>query len=152
MMVIRRPKNASNFRSPIVKMKNTGHVAGQRDPFSSRLISVVKNIMLLETLILILKPEFIFSFPSGIYLFKVNNANTNLLSEICSRLTIKKPDRCQWRRYVSIVNFEQISRIILVFPSLSLHKWIAAGSFQCFPFFATNQKALKNAQKWRERQ
>ena len=95
MMVIRRPKNASNFRSPIVKMKNTGHVAGQRDPFSSRLISVVKNIMLLETLILILKPEFIFSFPSGIYLFKVNNANTNLLSEICSRLTIKKPDRCQ---------------------------------------------------------
>ena len=41
--------------------------------------------------------------------------------EICSRLTIKTPERCQWHRsHVSIVNFEHISHLVLVFVLLTL--------------------------------
>ena len=47
--------------------------------------------------------------PAGIYLFKVNNGNTRTMFEICSKLTIKTPERRQLRRSgVFIVNFEQI--------------------------------------------
>ena len=36
--------------------------------------------------------------------------------EICSKLTIKTPGRCQWRRSgFFIVNFEHISHLVLVF-------------------------------------
>ena len=60
--------------------------------------------------------------PACIRLFKFNKVNTRTMCEICSKLTIKTPERCQWRRSgVCIVNFEQISIIILVF-SLSLSK------------------------------
>ena len=34
--------------------------------------------------------------PAGIYLFKVNNRNTRTRCEICSKLTIKTPERRQW--------------------------------------------------------
>ena len=52
---------------------------------------------------------------AGIYLFKVNNGN----SEICSKLTIKTPERRQWRLSgIFIINFEQISHIV-VFPSFT---------------------------------
>ena len=45
-------------------------------------------------------------FPTGIYLLKVNNRNTRASCEICSKLTIKTPERRQWRRFgVFIVNF-----------------------------------------------
>ena len=120
MMVIRRPKNASNFRSPIFEKKNTGRATWQRSPFLSHLISVVVNAMLLDTLILILKRG---SFPSGSYLFKVNDANTRLKKLIYSNSTMKTPERCQWRHYhISTVNFRHISHIILVFPLLLLNK------------------------------
>ena len=67
------------------------------------------------------------SFPVGIYLFKVNNENTGTMCEICSKLTIKTPEQCHWScSAVFIVNFEQISRIVLVFPLLTLNKWIPA--------------------------
>ena len=60
---------------------------------------------------------------TGIYLFKVNNENTRILCEICSELTIKTPERRQWRRStVFIVNFEQISHILLTFLLLNLNK------------------------------
>ena len=32
-------------------------------------------------------------FPAGNYMFKVNNRNTRTGCEICSKLTIKKPER-----------------------------------------------------------
>ena len=32
--------------------------------------------------------------PANIYLFKVNNRNTRTRCEICSKLTIKTPERC----------------------------------------------------------
>ena len=36
-------------------------------------------------------------YPAGIYLLKVNNRNTRTWCEICSKLTIKTPERRQWR-------------------------------------------------------
>ena len=43
--------------------------------------------------------------------------------KICSKLTIKKPERRQWSRSgVFIVNFEHISHLVLVFLLLTLNK------------------------------
>ena len=48
--------------------------------------------------------------PAGIYLLKVNNRNTRTRCEICSKLTIKIPERRQWRLSgVFIFNFEHVS-------------------------------------------
>ena len=61
--------------------------------------------------------------PANIYLFKVNNGNIRKRCEICSKLTIKTPERCQWRcSAVFIVNFERISHFFLVFPLLPWNK------------------------------
>ena len=60
-------------------------------------------------------------YPVGIYMFKVNNRNTRTRYEICSKLTIKTPERCQWRRSgVFIVTFEHISHHVLMFLLLTL--------------------------------
>ena len=45
-------------------------------------------------------------YPANIHLFKVNNRNTRKRCEICSKLTIKTPER---RSGVFIVNFEEVS-------------------------------------------
>ena len=59
-------------------------------------------------------------YPAGIYLLKVNNRNTRTKCEICSKITIKIPERGQWRRSgIFIVNFEHISHLVLVFPLLT---------------------------------
>ena len=43
--------------------------------------------------------------------------------KICSKLTIKTPDRRQWRRSgVLIVDFEHISHLVLVFLLLTLSR------------------------------
>ena len=61
--------------------------------------------------------------PVGIYLFKVNKGNTRTMCEIYSKLTIKTPERRHWPLSgVFIVNFEQISHIVLVLPLLILNK------------------------------
>ena len=66
--------------------------------------------------------------PANIYLFKVNNKNTRKRCEICSKLTIKTPERRQWRRSgVFIVNFEHISHLVLVFLLLTSNKLMLAG-------------------------
>ena len=51
------------------------------------------------------------TFPSGIYLLKVNKRNTRTKCEICSKLTIKIPERRHWRlcSSVSFVNSEQVN-------------------------------------------
>ena len=62
-------------------------------------------------------------FPVGNYMFKVNNINTRRRCEICSKLTLKTPERRykHWRSSgVSIVNFEHISHLVLVFLLLTL--------------------------------
>ena len=48
-------------------------------------------------------------FPADIYVFKVTNGNNRTLCGLCLKLTIKTPG-------VFIVNFEQISLIVLAFP------------------------------------
>ena len=37
-------------------------------------------------------------FPVGIYMFQVNDRNTRTRCKICSKLTIKTPERRHWRR------------------------------------------------------
>ena len=62
-------------------------------------------------------------FSAGKYLFKVNNRNTRARCEICSKFTIKIPQRRHWRRFsVFFVNFEQISHLFLVFLLLTLSR------------------------------
>ena len=69
-------------------------------------------------------------FSAKIYLFKVNNRNTRKRHEICSNLTLKTPERRQWRRSgVFIVNFGHISHLFLVFLLLTLNKQMLAGLF-----------------------
>ena len=71
----------------------------------------------------------------GIYLFKFNNRNTLTMCEICSNLTIKTAEWHQWRRCdVFIANFEQISRIVLVFHCwLWTRKWpLEVSRKRCF--------------------
>ena len=65
--------------------------------------------------------EKIITYPAGIYLLKINNRNTRTRCEICSKLTVKTPERRHWLRFcVFIVNFELISHIVLVFLLLNL--------------------------------
>ena len=62
-------------------------------------------------------------YPAGNYVFKVNNRNTRTRCEICSKLTIKTPERRHWRRSgVFIVNFENVLHFVLVLLLLSLSK------------------------------
>ena len=67
--------------------------------------------------------------PTSNCMFKVNNRNTGTRWEICSKLTIKTPERRQWRRSgVFIVNCEHISHFLLVFLLLTLSRLMPAGS------------------------
>ena len=55
------------------------------------------------------------AIPAGNYIFKVNNISTRTRCEICPKLTIKIPERRRRRSGVFIVNFENISHLVLVF-------------------------------------
>ena len=60
--------------------------------------------------------------PAGICLLKVNNRNTRTRCEICPKLTIKTPERREWRRSgVFIIIFGHISDLVLVFLLLTLN-------------------------------
>ena len=66
--------------------------------------------------------------PAGIYLLKVNNRNTRTRCGICSKLTIKIPERRH--SSVSIVNFEHViagsvvgSRELKSHPSFKNCEW-----------------------------
>ena len=63
--------------------------------------------------------EEVFIYPVGSYI-KVNNRNTRTRYEICSKLTIKTPER-PLLTTVNTVNFEHISHLALVFLSLTLN-------------------------------
>ena len=66
-------------------------------------------------------------FQASIYLLKFNSGNIRAMCKICSKLTIKT-ERHHWcRSGVFIFNFEQIAPSALVFPLLTLNKWIPAG-------------------------
>ena len=60
------------------------------------------------------------SYPAGIYMLKVNKTNIRTKYEICSKLTIKTPERLQWRHSgVFIVSFEHVSHHVLEFLLLT---------------------------------
>ena len=61
-----------------------------------------------------------------IHLFKFTNGNTRAMCEICSQLTIKRPEQHYWHRS-GVFNCEQILLIVLMFPLLTLNKYITAG-------------------------
>ena len=64
----------------------------------------------------------------GIYLLKVNKKNIRTRCEICSKLTIKIPERRHWRRSgVFSVSFEHILHLVLVFLLLTLNMKLPAG-------------------------
>ena len=72
------------------------------------------------------------NYPAGIYLFKVDNRNTRTMYEVCSKLTIKTPERRHWcLSGIFIVNFEQISHIVLKYLLLTLNK---LADWQMLPF------------------
>ena len=57
------------------------------------------------------------SNPANIYLFKFNNVNTRTICEIHSNLTVNTPERRQLHRSgIFVVNFKQVSHIVLLFP------------------------------------
>ena len=59
--------------------------------------------------------------PANIYLFKISNRNSRKRCRVCSKLTIKTPERSQLRHSgVFIVNFKHILHLFLVFPLLTL--------------------------------
>ena len=58
----------------------------------SFLLTVCKKFALVSTPAIFL----VRSIPPDIYLFKVNNRNTRARCEICSKLTIKTPERRRW--------------------------------------------------------
>ena len=67
-------------------------------------------------------------YPANIYLFQFNNRNTRKKFEICSKLTMKTPERRYWRRSaLFIVNFEHISHLFVVFLLLTLNRLMLAG-------------------------
>ena len=68
------------------------------------------------------------SGPGGIYLLKVKNRKTRSRCEICLKLTVKTPERRQWRYSgVFIINSEHISHLDLVFLLLTLNMQLLAG-------------------------
>ena len=57
-----------------------------------------------------------FLFPANIYFFKVDNKNTTKRCEVCSKLTIKTPEKHHWHcSGIFIGNFELILHHFLVF-------------------------------------
>ena len=68
-------------------------------------------------------PPYLILNPAGNYMLKVNNRDTRKICEICSKLTIKTPERCHCRcSGVFIVNLEHISHLVLVFLLLTLRR------------------------------
>ena len=64
------------------------------------------------------------NFLADFYLFKVNKKGTRKTCKICSKLTMKTPERRHLHRSgVFIVNFEHISNLFLVFL-LFISCWI----------------------------
>ena len=62
-------------------------------------------------------------YAASIYLFEFNNGYTKTIYKVCSKLTIEISEGRQWRGSgVFIVNFEQIFRIGLAIPLLTLNK------------------------------
>ena len=84
-------------------------------------------------------------------MFEVNNRITRIRCKICSKLTVKTPERCQWRRSaVFIANFEHISYLFLVFLLLTLHNLMLAEmeTLHCDYFLVQSQQWKHHNNVW----
>ena len=80
--------------------------------------------------------EVLITYPARNYMFKVNNGNSKMKCEICSKLTTNTSERSQWRHSgvfivnfehgVFAVNFEHNSQLFLVFLLLTLSRLMPA--------------------------
>ena len=69
------------------------------------------------------------SNPANIYLLNVNTKSSKRRCEICSKLSIKTSDRCNWRCCgVFTVNFEHIPHLSLVFLLLNFNRKMFLGT------------------------
>ena len=76
-------------------------------------IALIKEFFVRDTETSISWQADIAPYPANIYLFKVINRNARKRCEICSKLTIKTPERRQWRRSSIFINFEHITHLLL---------------------------------------
>ena len=60
-------------------------------------------------------------------MFKVKIWNTKTMCVICSKLKTNTAEESQRLSGVFIVNYKQISHIVLVFSYLTLNKWMTTG-------------------------
>ena len=98
-------------------------VAAEKKELEKTKVELVKEKDQLETQYEELNKKVLYLFRGilvNIHLFKVNNRNTRKRCEMCSKLTIKTPERRQWLRCgVFVVNFEYISYLFLVLSGTS---------------------------------
>ena len=79
--------------------------------------------------------NFMETFPTDIYLFKVNNRNAGKRCKICSKLTVKTLYQGYWRHSGAfIVNLEHISHLFSAFQILAgltekISKYIVKGQY-----------------------
>ena len=80
------------------------------------------------------------------HVLQVNNRNNRTRCEICSKLTIKTPERHHWcRSGVFIGNFEHISHLVLVFSIVKFKHvntgWVAPCQIPMIQFYSKNSSA-----------
>ena len=87
--------------------------------------------------------------PAGIYSLKVNNRNNRTGCEICSKLTVKTPERRHWHRSGVFVNFKHISHLVLVFLLLTCSRLIPNGRLisnifrrSCFIYICSREERM----------
>ena len=90
--------------------------------------------------------------PPDIYLFKINNENTRTMCEICSKSTVKAPERrqCLYCKIgtdftpcsgVSIVEFEQVN--VFITSVYSVHIWENKAQENCvFGYFWPSESTI----------
>ena len=93
-------------------------------------LSPLLSIIMLETISreIRISRRTALSQPAFTCLKLIEARSTRTRCEICSKLTMKIPERCQLRRSgIFIVNFEHISHLVLVFLLLILNMQLPAG-------------------------
>lgn len=74
------------------------------------------------------KFDMIAFFPQSVCLFRFSNGCTRVMCVIFSKLTLMTPEQCQWPRCgIFLVNFEKILHLVLIFPLLTLSKYMPSG-------------------------
>ena len=80
--------------------------------------------------------------PAGSYMFKVNHRNTGTRCEICSKLTLKTPERRR-RSVVFIDNFEHISHLCSSVSIVNFEQVNATWEVKFSPVWENLVKSIK---------